>query len=87
MVSSNIDELIARYIEENPNRRGPADARLRDEGTAVWALISYLQAVAQGDLQATAEAYGISTEAMQAALAYYEQHQEPINARIAWNAA
>jgi uncharacterized protein (DUF433 family) len=81
------EKLIERYIEENPRRRGPADARLKDEGTSVWALISHLQAVAGGDPKATAEAYGISTEAMQAALAYYRQHQGPIDARIAWNAA
>ena len=80
-------ELIERYIEENPRRRGPADARLKDEGTAVWALVSHLQAVAGGNLEATAEAYGITAEAMQAALAYYHQHREPIDARIAWNAA
>ena len=84
---SNPDELLARYIEENPRRRGPADARLKGEGTAVWALISHLQAIAAGDLQATAEAYGISAEAMQAAHAYYQRHQGPIDARIAWNAA
>jgi hypothetical protein len=81
------NELIEQYVEENPRSRGPAEARLKDEGTAVWALISHLQAIAGGDLEATAEAYGIAVEAMQAVLAYYHQHRDPIDARIAWNAA
>ena len=79
--------LIEQYIEENPRRRGPADARLKEEGTSIWALISHLQAVADGVPEATADAYGISADAMRAALAYYRQHQGPLDARIAWNAA
>lgn len=46
--------LIVRYIEENPLRLGPADARLKDWGTEVWALISHLQAAVAGDVAQTA---------------------------------
>jgi hypothetical protein len=35
---------IEGYIEENPDRPGPAGALLIDHGVPVWALIGYSQA-------------------------------------------
>ncbi len=79
-------ELIARYIEENPLRPGPADARLKDYGTAVWALVSYLDRAVHGDIEQAAMDYDVPVEAVQAALAYYHRHKAPIDARILLNA-
>ena len=39
------DGLIARYVEENPAKPGPADARLIGYGVPVWVLVGYLPAV------------------------------------------
>ena len=46
------DTLIALYVEENPLRPGPADARLKESGVELWALLSYLDSAVGGDLKA-----------------------------------
>ena len=86
--TDEIDEnaLIQRYIEENPLQPGPADARLKDYGTALWALISYLDRAVDGDIEQAAVDYDVPVEAVHAALAYYRRHQAPIDARILLNA-
>ncbi len=86
-MSRDTDALIARYIEENPHKPGPADARLKDAGTAIWALISYLDRAVDGDMAQAALDYQVPLEAIQAARAYYKQHRKLIDARIALNAA
>lgn len=77
-------DLIARYIEENPTKPGSADARLIGYGVPVWALIGYLPAVG-GQARKVAADYDLPVEAVEAALAYYEQHRAVIDARIAAN--
>lgn len=42
------DELVARWIELNPHKPGPAEARVRGYGVAVWALIGQM-ALERGD--------------------------------------
>ena len=79
-------ELIACYIEDDPLQPGPADARLKDYGTAVWALVSYLDRAVHGDIEQAAMDYDVPVEAVQAALAYYHRHKAPIDARILLNA-
>jgi hypothetical protein len=86
-VSKKMDALIRRYIAENPNRPGPADARFSESGTALWAFIEYLNSAVAGDLEQAARDYELPREAAEAALAYYQQHQSLIDARIAVNAA
>ena len=86
----NPDELIGQYIEEDPQRPGPADARLKEAGTAVWALLSYLQLAVGNKIEQAASDYGVPPEAVEAALAYYRQspeHKRVIDARITLNAA
>ena len=78
-------DLIARYIEED-SQTSPGSARLRESGVEVWALVAQLPAV-EGDVKRVADAYGIPSEAVEAALAYYRRHKELIDARIALNAA
>ena len=78
--------MIEDYIEEDPFRPGPADARLRGSGVHVWILAAQLPAF-NGDATALAAAYHLPLEAITAALAYYRRHQKPIDALIARNAA
>jgi len=78
------EDLIARYIEENPAKPGPADARLIGYGVPVWALIGYLPAVGHRAWKVAAD-YDLPVEAVEAALAFHKQHQAVIDARIAAN--
>jgi uncharacterized protein (DUF433 family) len=83
------DALIAQYVEEDPRRPGPADARLADSGVPIWALIGYLRAATAGDLIQTAADYQVPVDAVRAAVAYYnrQDHRPLIDALIALNAA
>ena len=83
----SVDALIARYVEEDPHRPGPAHARLTPWGTPVWALISYWQQAVCGDLAQAAADYEISLEAAEASVAYYERNKAMIDARILLNSA
>lgn len=51
---------------------------------AVWALVGYLRG-AQGDILRVADDYDIPVEAVEAAIAYYHEHQILIDARRAAN--
>lgn len=75
-------DLIARHIEPNPKRPGEDRAQLRDFGGEVWALIAYYQDGAHGDLEAVARAYDVPREMVEAALAYYQQHRDAIDALL-----
>lgn len=78
--------LLAQYIEPNPHKPGLAEARLRDYGISVWALIGHLHTV-KGDVMQVAADYDIPLAAVEAALAYYEQHKSLIDARLESNNA
>jgi uncharacterized protein (DUF433 family) len=80
------DALIARYLEPNPNRPGPADWWLKDFGVSVWALVGYWLTVDR-DVDRVAAAYMVPVQAVRAALVYYTRHKEIIDARLAANAA
>ena len=75
-------ELIDRYIEPRPALPRTNGARLRDYGVSVWALVAYSQA-AGGDADRVAADYELPREAVEAALAYYRQHEASVDARIA----
>lgn len=79
-------DLISRHVEVDAQRWGPAGARLRDSGVEVWALVAQLPAMG-GDVARLADAYGLPLEVVEAAFAYYRAHKQPIDARIALNAA
>jgi hypothetical protein len=87
LMSADEDLLIAHYIEDDPYRPGPADARLKEYGTAIWALISYMDRALGGDVEQTAADYEVPVAAVEAARAYYNRHRELVDARIALNAA
>ena len=77
-------ELVAAFIEPDPYHPGPMDVVVRERHIHVWALVNYLVA-AEGDIEQTAAAYHISTDAVRAAMAYYKDHQEIIEARLEAN--
>jgi uncharacterized protein (DUF433 family) len=83
------DAFIARYVEEDSNRPGPAHARLADSGVPIWALIGYLQAATNGDIALAAADYRVPVDAVRAAVAYYERarNRPLVDALIALNAA
>ena len=77
---------IERYVEPNPHQPGEAEARLRDYGVSVWALIEYWYGV-DFDKAAVGRDYDLPAEAVDAALASHKTHKALIDARIALNAA
>jgi uncharacterized protein (DUF433 family) len=78
------DELICRYIEDDPARPGPIEARITQVGVPIWALIGYLRA-AGGDVEMVARDYEMPPDAVRAAIAFYRVHAAAIDARIAAN--
>ena len=87
-MKSGQDRLIERHIDPNWDRYpgGRADARLRESGVPVWALIGHLRAV-ENDVDRVATDYELPREAVQAALAYYRRHKALIDARLLLNTA
>ena len=80
----NTTERISQYIELDAHRPGLDEAHLKDSGVPVWALIGYLPAVG-GVVERVAVDYDLPVEAVEAALAYYQQHRSIIDARIEAN--
>ena len=81
----NDDELIARYIEPNPYHPSLDAARVRQYGVSVWSIIAHLHVVGD-DVTQVAAVYGLPSEAVEAAMAYYRRHKDLIDARIVANA-
>lgn len=79
------DTLIERWIELDSGRPGKANARVREYGVAVWALIGYQKATGD-DAAHVADAYGLPVEAAEAAFAYYRRFPGFIDARLDANA-
>lgn len=80
---SRNDALVAEYIEQNPDRPGKDEARLKTYGVSVWAIIGYWKGA--GDLAETAAGYDVPIEAVEAAVAYYERYTALIDNRRAAN--
>lgn len=81
-------KLIERYIDPEWDRYpgGRADARLRDSGVPVWALVGQLQ-VLDDNVDQLAADYEIPREAVDAALAYYRRNKAYVDARLLLNRA
>jgi uncharacterized protein (DUF433 family) len=77
-------QLIASWIEPHPWKGSAAEARLKDSKIAVWAIIGQLRAEGR-DVPRVAEDYGIPVEAVEAALAYYQDHRAVIDDRLRAN--
>jgi uncharacterized protein (DUF433 family) len=80
----NASALIARYIELHPAKPGRAFARVKEHGVPVWALIGFL-AEDFSNADQVAHDYAISREAMDAAIAYYQQNKPYIDAWLLLN--
>jgi uncharacterized protein (DUF433 family) len=85
MIADEAD-LIERYIVEDPQWPGAAEARLAAYGVPVWALIGHFKAIG-GDPARVAYDYDVPEVYIHAALAYYQRHQPEIDARLIENAA
>ncbi len=72
----------SKYIDESE----PDEARLRQSGVPVWALIEYLKA-ASGNKALVAHDYDISLDEVRAAIAYYEEHRQALDTRLLANIA
>lgn len=77
--------LIERYISDDPYHPGPGDVRLTDSWVSVWAVIGHLPSVGLDVARAAAD-YELSTDEMEAAIAYYRRYGPAIDARLAANA-
>ena len=78
--------LIDAWIEPDPYRAGEANARIREYGVHVWALIGHLWGMG-GDVDQVAQDYDVPVDAVRAARAFYARHSTIIDARIAANTA
>jgi uncharacterized protein (DUF433 family) len=78
------DELIARYIELDPDHPSEAEARIAKYGVPVWALVGYAPA-ARGNLSEVARVYDLPLDAVYAAILYYHRHKAVIDDRRAAN--
>ncbi len=86
---SDLDEqqLIEKHVDLDYDRYGGrADARLKESGVSIWAIVGYL-GVYDGDVDEVARIYGLSHEEMDAALAYYRRNKKYVDARVLLNEA
>ena len=81
-------QLIERYVDPDVARYagGRADARLRDSGVSVWAIIAFLR-VYDDDVARVADHFSISEVEVDAALAYYRRNKKYVDARLTLNEA
>jgi uncharacterized protein (DUF433 family) len=75
-------ELIARWLERNPDKAGLDDVRLKDYSIAVWALAGSLRRDGDNAIGRIAREYDVPLEAVEAAAAFYRRHRAIIDNRI-----
>ena len=80
------EQLCARWIEPSPPPADGAEAKVLPRGVAVWVVVAQLE-LEQGNVAEVQAAYELPREAVEAAVAYYQQHRVEIDARIAANRA
>jgi uncharacterized protein (DUF433 family) len=85
VVVSHDQALLSRHVALE-RVVDPAEARLRESGVPVWALVGYWRSAGE-DVGRTAKAYHVPRQAVEAALVYYRDHSPEIDARLAANAA
>ena len=78
--------MIDRYLEADPVDLDRAAWRLKERAVPVWAIVGTLTEDGENAAQVAAD-YGVSAEAVAAALVYYRHHSCVIDARLAANAA
>jgi uncharacterized protein (DUF433 family) len=82
------EQLISRFVDLDTERYpgGRADARLKDSGVAIWAIVAFLH-VYDNDVARVADHFTISVDEVEAALAYYRRNRKYVDARAALNEA
>lgn len=87
LTEEEIDALIAAHIEPHgdPRKRDRGEYWLKERGVPVWAIIGYLQGGGEGDIDVVASDYGVSREAVEATIAYYERNKALVDARLMMN--
>lgn len=83
---TSTDDLIARWIALSRQKPGIANAGILGSRLGVWVLVGQLQ-LDNWNVADVAKNYELPTEAVEAAIAYYHQHEAEIDARIARNRA
>lgn len=78
--------LIEQYIEPDGNPRQPEEARLRDRGYAVWAILGDLLMPGR-TADVIAREYSVPVEAVEAVWAYYLRNRAALDRRLAENRA
>lgn len=74
--------LISKYFATKSTRDQPDEVRIDPYGVSVWAIIAHLSGI-DGNVEQAARDYEVPVEVICAALAYYDRHREPTDARIA----
>ncbi len=80
----DIRAIIEQYVEQNPHELGRENARLKVHGVSVVAIVTALL-YHGGDLYAVAGAYELPEEAVRAAIWYYGNNKQVIDARLLLN--
>jgi uncharacterized protein (DUF433 family) len=78
--------MIERFIDPRPFGYSPDRAVLWEHGVSVWVVIADLDAT-EGDRRQVEEDYELSDDDVLAALLYYRQMPDVIEARITLNRA
>jgi uncharacterized protein (DUF433 family) len=94
---TNIDTIdLRRMVGPDVHRPGAARARLLAEQIPVWAIVGYINALANTTnladisyevISRVAADYDVQPEAVEAALLYYQDHRGAIDALLEANAA
>lgn len=74
----------ARIVPDIARPRDPTEVRVAPSMVPVWALIGYWRAVNCNAVKVCVD-YAISTEEMEAALAYHASHRAEIDVRLLQN--
>src|SRR5262245_32125831 len=80
--ASERQALIDQYIVPDPHHPGIAHYVLGKYGISVWALVAYYETVGH-DLNRVASDYDIPADQVRAALAFYAEHADAIDAYLA----
>ena len=75
------EDQIALVIEPDPFLPGTANARLKESGAPIWAIVSFAQTPDVTTSQLIDECE-LSRDILAATFAYYQNHQSTIDAKI-----
>jgi uncharacterized protein (DUF433 family) len=78
------EALIADRIAQNPHKPTPDEVVIAGTGIPVWAIVAHAHALG-ADLERVASDYEISVASVVAAIVYYHQNRELIEARLLAN--